>query len=196
VPYNELRFRILFTEDPMHRLVSALLVVAALAGCSSSEKDAAADGKADGAAAIASAAQPGRIELAGVSGPSAGAGWSFAQKRQVGLESQELADLLLYFDANDCKDGAIFGHTDKTPIHVLGKKTWAEVAEVKAVPTTPPVTQLAPAADAAGTAFLVQRRDGSWAAVRLTEVTPATHASLQGGGKAAVAFEWAPFAPK
>lgn len=165
--------------------LALLLALALVTGCKSKEEAP----KPAAPAPAAPVAQAGRIDLVG---PATGAGYSFDQKRQVGLESQELADLLLYFDANDCAQGAIFGHTDKTPLHVLGKKTWAELAATSAVPTTPPVTQVAPTFDLLGTGLLVQRKDGTWALVRVTEVQPATHEGLRGGGRAALAFEWAP----
>jgi hypothetical protein len=111
----------------------------------------------------------------------------------TGLEA-ERGDLTLYYDADDCRGGAIFGHNDRDLIHLLGRKTPAELAQVARLPAPAPV--LTPLDDTAqGAAFVVTRKNGTYAIVRLTLVTPATFDQLKRGGTARIEFEWRSFTP-
>jgi len=116
-----------------------------------------------------------------------------AYEFDTGKES-ERGDLTLYFDDDDCSGGAVFGCHDDNRIHPLGKKTGGELSQVrglaKAVPGITPLD-----AGVEGTAFIVKRRDGTYALVRLTRVVASTFKKLRQGGAASIEFEWRPFTP-
>lgn len=104
-------------------------------------------------------------------------------------------DLSLYWNDGDLARGAIIAAHETPELHVLGPRTWPELARLSALPTTEPVRQVPLTTDLVGVALLVKRRGGLFALVRVTVVQPATFAEVNAGKAASLEFEWAPFTP-
>lgn len=134
----------------------------------------------------------GRIVLAKAAGRAPMlAGYSFRVLRGDRFDP----DLSLYWNDGDLARGAIVAAHETPELHVLGPRTWPELARLTALPTTEPVRQVPLTTDLVGVALLVKRRGGQFALVRVTAVRPATFAEVNAGKGAALEFEWAPFTP-
>ncbi len=103
------------------------------------------------------------------------------------------ADLVYYFDADDCSRGALVGNHD-TPGYLfpVGDCPWSGLAELK-----PPaegaetLAVISPVArDKQGFAFWIKTRDRGFVLVRLTSVEDASYADLQSGRTPILRFEW------
>jgi hypothetical protein len=102
-------------------------------------------------------------------------------------------DLVYYFDADDCSQGAIIGG-DEEPGHLfpIGHKSLDELMALEgpsknaeSVAAIAPLTK-----DKEGLAFWVKSRAGVYVPVRIAAVRPTSHADLTNGAAAAIDLEW------
>lgn len=119
------------------------------------------------------------------------AGYSFRVMRGDRFDP----DLSLYWNDDDCAQGAIVASHGAPELHVLGAKSWSELAKLTELPAGEPVRKVALSRDLVGVALLVKRRRGPPTIVRVVEVKPASFAEVNAGKPASLAFEWAPFTP-
>jgi hypothetical protein len=117
------------------------------------------------------------------------AGYSFISKTQI--DDWEDGDLIMYFDPNDCREGALFGYDDDgAQIYELGKKAWKQLVDVKEIPDTEPLYGFALETQFEGEAYILKIKNGNTVLFRVTKVEPSSYEELNNGGKAEIAFEW------
>jgi RNA polymerase sigma factor (sigma-70 family) len=102
-------------------------------------------------------------------------------------------DLVYYFDADDCSQGALIGHSDSAGyLFPIGHRSWSELAALgppsqdsESVAAISPITK-----DEEGLAFWVRTSGGDDVLARIRAVEPASYSDLVAGGDAAVELEW------
>ncbi len=105
----------------------------------------------------------------------------------------DLVDLVYFYDADDCSQGALVGRDDRPGyLFPVGFKSRDELAALKppakgsqSVAAIMPLT-----ADKEGLAFWVKARGGQFFLVRIAAVQPATYAELKAGKTARMDIEW------
>ena len=108
--------------------------------------------------------------------------------------SKREADIILYFDSDDCSQGAILGQTDKKGfLFPVGHRSWDEMSlhdlpqeGATSVIGFRPITK-----DDEGLGFWVKTKGERYALVRIQSVRPASHSELASGKTAGVDVEWA-----
>lgn len=122
---------------------------------------------------------------------STSTGWSFVTGKKPA--SRREADINLYFDGDDCSQGAIFGSDDEEGyIFPIGHKRWSELSldDVPQVDTESVIGFLPITKDKEGLAFWVKTRVGRYAMVRIKSVKPSSFSELSSGGTAEIVLEW------
>jgi len=115
------------------------------------------------------------------------------EKAKAASKKRE-ADIIFYFDDDDCSQGALFGQDDRKGfIFPVGKKSWDEVSlrdlpreDTESVVGFRPITK-----NKEGLAFWVKTKGERYVLVRIKSVQPASYAELTSGKTAKVDFEWA-----
>ncbi len=104
------------------------------------------------------------------------------------------AEIIFYFDRDDCAQGALFGQDDEEGyLFPVGHKTWNELslsdepqANTQSVMGLVPITK-----QEEGLAFWVRTRNGRYVLVRVKNVRPASFSDFASGSTASVDLEWA-----
>ena len=120
--------------------------------------------------------------------------FSFAKgELTVPLETPDEVDLLLYFDADDCSQGALIGIDDR-PGHLfpVGNRPWTELVKLNtpskdaaSVAAISPLTK-----DKEGLGFWVKTNGGGYILARIRTVQPRSFSDLISGGIAKLELEW------
>jgi hypothetical protein len=120
--------------------------------------------------------------------------FAYSFEKEMNVNGRKETDLVLYFDGDDCAQGAIFGNDDEAGyLFPVGEKAWSELSldkiplsDSKTEGAIMPITK-----DKEGLAFWVKTTSGRFAMVRIKSVQPANHAAFASGTKAKVELEWA-----
>jgi len=118
-------------------------------------------------------------------------GWSFVTGKMP--TSRREADIILYFDKDDCSQGAIFGSDDEEGyIFPIGHKLWSELslADVPQEDTKSVIGFLPMTKDKEGLAFWVKTRNDRYALVKIKSVRPSSFSGLSSGHTAEIVLEW------
>jgi hypothetical protein len=121
-----------------------------------------------------------------------GSAYSFVTSKNT--TSKREADINLYFDGDDCSQGAIFGSDDEEGyIFPIGHKLWSELSldDVPQVDTKSVIGFLPMTKDKEGLAFWIKTRNGRYALVRIKSVQPSSYSELSSGRTAEIVLEWA-----
>lgn len=118
-------------------------------------------------------------------------GYSFTLNKKV--TQRDKTDIILYFDNDDCRKGAIFGNEDdKGFIFPLGKKTWSELKNLThsknnstSIVGILPITK-----DKVGYAFWLKTIKNKFVLVRIKSVQESTTKKINNGKEVKVEFEW------
>jgi len=118
--------------------------------------------------------------------------YSFVKEAYV--KDRKEMDIMLYFDRDDCAEGAIFGNDDEPGyLFPVGNKAWSELAldkipeeNAKTEVGIMPITK-----GKEGLAFWVKTTSGRFAMVRIKSVQTASIEDLISGATAKVELEWA-----
>lgn len=122
---------------------------------------------------------------------STSTGYSFVTGKKP--TSRREVDINLYFDGDDCSQGAIFGSDDEEGyIFPIGHKLWSELSldDVPQVGTKSVIGFLPMTKDKEGLAFWVKTRVGRYALVRIKSVQPSSSSELSSGSTAEIVLEW------
>ena len=118
--------------------------------------------------------------------------YSFVKEAYV--KDRKGMDIMLYFDRDDCAEGAIFGNDDEPGyLFPVGNKAWSELAldkipeeNAKTEVGIMPITK-----GKEGLAFWVKTTSGRFAMVRIKSVQTASIEDLISSATAKVELEWA-----
>ena len=120
------------------------------------------------------------------------AGYSFAKESFITKKRD--ADLVFYFDNDDCSKGAIFGHDDeKGYLFPVENKNLSEIS-LEEIPTNESKTKvgLLPITKKdEGLGFWIKTTSGRFVLAVIKKVEPAEFKDIQEGAKAKVELEWA-----
>ena len=112
-------------------------------------------------------------------------------KEAIATKKQDV-DLMLYFDGDDCSQGAMFGTDDEEGyLFPVGQATLADLS-LNDIPTDESKTEIGfrpITKDKEGLAFWVKTTSGRFALVRIKSVQPAAHADFASGAKAKIELE-------
>ncbi len=152
------------------------------------EADLQTDGSEGGIPAVAEGFTRVTVTL---SGEKTMAHYSFTDEGWV--EDRVESGLTLFYDDDDCAQGAVIGYDDRRGVHILGKKTPAELTNVGApegrVRWSGGIRPLNKKT-AQGTAFFVKRQSKGLVLVHLVSVTESSYEELQEGATASFTFDW------
>lgn len=117
--------------------------------------------------------------------------YSFTKNSVVTKEDE--AELMLYFDGDDCFNGALMGQSDHSGmIYSIGRKAWSELVNYpKPDPNAKSVKYLPLlSGEIVGLGFWFRSRSDRFAVVRINSVKSSNHKELLSGKAAEITFDW------
>ena len=117
--------------------------------------------------------------------------YSFVMGKHV--TSKRETDIILYFDGDDCSQGAIFGSDDEEGyIFPIGHKTWSQLSldDVPESGTKSVVGFLPMTKDKEGLAFWVKTTNDRYALVKIKSIKPSSYSQISSGSTAEIVLEW------